>query len=79
MVVICDDDGPTSLAGVMGGARSEVADGDDARAAGGRRPGTARTSSAPRRGSALRSEASGRFEKGLAPEQALEAQAVATR
>ena len=27
MVVICDDDGPTSLAGVMGGARSEVHDG----------------------------------------------------
>jgi phenylalanyl-tRNA synthetase beta chain len=78
MVVICDADGPTSLAGVMGGARSEVVaetttvllesavwDG----------PNIQRTSTRL----ALRSEASGRFEKGLSPEGTLEAQAVATR
>ncbi|HKG39796.1 MAG TPA: phenylalanine--tRNA ligase subunit beta [Conexibacter sp.] len=78
MVVICDDEGPTSLAGVMGGARSEVStetrrvllesatwDG----------PNIQRTSTRL----ALRSEASGRFEKGLAPEQALDALVVATQ
>ncbi len=36
MVVIEDADGPTSIAGLMGGARSEVAAGHDARAARGR-------------------------------------------
>ena len=65
MVVIADADGPTSIAGVKGGARSEV------------RPETTRvllevaTWSGPNihRTSwslGLRSEASGRFEKGLA-------------
>jgi phenylalanyl-tRNA synthetase beta chain len=78
MVVIADADGPTSIAGVKGGARSEV------------RPETTRvllevaTWSGPNihRTSwnlGLRSEASGRFEKGLAPEQCLHAQAVATK
>jgi len=78
MVVIADADGPTSIAGVKGGARSEV------------RPETKRvllevaTWSGPNihRTSwtlGLRSEASGRFEKGLAPEQCMHAQAVATR
>ncbi len=78
MVVIADADGPTSIAGVKGGARSEV------------RPETTRvllevaTWSGPNihRTSwslGLRSEASGRFEKGLAPEQCLHAQAVATQ
>ena len=33
MVVICDADGPTSIAGIMGGARSEVGDGTTAHAA----------------------------------------------
>ncbi len=76
MVVIADDAGVTSLAGLMGGARSEVSsqtrrvlmegatwDG----------PNLQRTSSAL----GLRSEASTRFEKQLVPEQTLEAQAVA--
>jgi phenylalanyl-tRNA synthetase beta chain len=78
MVLIADADGPTSIAGVMGGARSEVA------------PDTTtvlmevanwiganihRTSLKL----GLRSEASTRFEKQLQPEQALEAQAVATK
>jgi phenylalanyl-tRNA synthetase beta chain len=78
MVVICDDDGPTSLAGVMGGARSEVS-ADTRRVllevATWDGPSIQRTSTRL----ALRSEASGRFEKGLAPEQAMDAQAVATR
>ena len=59
--------------------RSEVARRHHARADGGRRPGTGRTSSAPRRSSALRTRGLGRFEKGLSPEQALEAQAVAAQ
>jgi phenylalanyl-tRNA synthetase beta chain len=78
MVVIEDDEGPTSIAGLMGGARSEVA------------PDTTRvlmevaTWSGPNihRSSwalGLRSEASGRFEKGLQPEQCLHAQAVAAQ
>ena len=77
-VVICDDDGPTSIAGIMGGERSEVA------------PTTTRVlleaatwiganiqRSSLRLG--LRSEASGRFEKGLEPEAAAEALALASR
>jgi phenylalanyl-tRNA synthetase beta chain len=78
MVVIADAEGPTSIAGVKGGARSEV------------RPETTRvllevaTWNGPNihRTSwnlGLRSEASARFEKGLAPEQCMHAQAVATR
>jgi phenylalanyl-tRNA synthetase beta chain len=77
MVVIADAEGPTSIAGVKGGARSEI------------RPDTTRvllevaTWSGPNihRTSwslGLRSEASGRFEKGLQPEQCMHAQAVAT-
>lgn len=78
MVVIEDADGPTSLAGVMGGARSEVS-GTTTRvlleAASWIGHNIHRTSQKL----ALRSEASARFEKGLAPEQAMEAQIVATR
>jgi phenylalanyl-tRNA synthetase beta chain len=78
MVVIEDAEGPTSIAGLMGGARSEVT------------PDTTRvlmevaTWDGPtiHRASwllGLRSEASSRFEKGLQPEQCMHAQAVATR
>jgi phenylalanyl-tRNA synthetase beta chain len=78
MVVIEDAEGPTSIAGLMGGARSEV------------QPDTRRvllevaTWSGPsiQRASwklGLRSEASSRFEKGLQPEQCMHAQAVASR
>ncbi|MGN6871443.1 MAG: phenylalanine--tRNA ligase subunit beta [Solirubrobacteraceae bacterium] len=78
MVLIEDDDGPTSIAGVMGGARSEV------------QPDTTRVlmEAANWHGAnihrtslklGLRSEASGRFEKQLQPEQAMEAQIVATQ
>ncbi|MCW2951484.1 MAG: phenylalanyl-tRNA synthetase, beta subunit [Conexibacter sp.] len=76
--IICDAQGPTSIAGVMGGARSEVHPGTTRvllESATWDGPSIQRTST--RLG--LRSEASARFEKGLAPEQALEAQAVATR
>jgi phenylalanyl-tRNA synthetase beta chain len=76
MLLIADDDGPTSIAGIMGGERSEV------------RPTTTRvlmeaaTWNGPniQRSStrlALRSEASGRFEKQLQPEQAMDGQALA--
>ncbi len=78
MVVIEDALGPTSIAGLMGGERSEV------------EPQTSRvllevaTWNGPNihRSSwalGLRSEASARFEKGLAPEQCIHAQAVATQ
>ncbi len=78
MVVIEDAEGPTSIAGLMGGARSEV------------EPDTTRvlmevaTWNGPNihRSSwklGLRSEASGRFEKGLQPEQCMHAQALATQ
>jgi phenylalanyl-tRNA synthetase beta chain len=76
VVVIDDADGPTSIAGVMGGARSEVAEGTTRvlmEAATWNGPNIKRTSA--RLG--LRSEASSRFEKQLQPEQAMEAQAVA--
>ncbi|MBV9464487.1 MAG: phenylalanine--tRNA ligase subunit beta, partial [Solirubrobacterales bacterium] len=78
MVLIEDAEGPTSIAGIMGGARSEV------------QPDTTRVlmevanwdGANIHRTSlklGLRSEASGRFEKQLQPEQAMQAQAVATQ
>ncbi|MDX6649376.1 MAG: phenylalanyl-tRNA synthetase beta chain [Solirubrobacteraceae bacterium] len=76
VVVIEDADGPTSIAGVMGGARSEVSESTTRvlmEAATWVGPNIQRTSL--RLG--LRSEASARFEKQLQPEQAMEAQAVA--
>jgi phenylalanyl-tRNA synthetase beta chain len=78
MLVIEDDEGPTSIAGVMGGARSEVHPGTTRvliEAANWVGPNIHRTSQIL----GLRSEASGRFEKGLSPEQAMEAQALATK
>jgi phenylalanyl-tRNA synthetase beta chain len=78
MVVIDDADGPTSIAGLMGGARSEVGSGTTRvllEAATWNGPNIHRSSQAL----ALRSEASSRFEKGLQPEQCMYAQAVATR
>jgi phenylalanyl-tRNA synthetase beta chain len=78
MVLIADGEGPTSIAGTMGGARSEVGP-ETARvlieAANWNGPNIHRTSLKL----GLRSEASGRFEKGLQPEQAMEAQAVAAQ
>jgi phenylalanyl-tRNA synthetase beta chain len=78
MVLIEDAEGPTSIAGVMGGARSEVQEDTTSvllEVATWSGPNIHRTSSAL----GLRSEASNRFEKGLQPEQCLHAQAVAAR
>jgi phenylalanyl-tRNA synthetase beta chain len=78
MVLIADEDGPTSIAGVMGGARSEVEAGttrvllEAATWDGPTIHHTAWTLG-------LQSEASARFEKQLQPEQTMDAQAVATR
>ncbi len=78
MVLIADGDGPTSIAGVMGGERSEVY-ADTTRvlleAATWNGPNVHRTSLKL----GLRTEASSRFEKQLQPEQSLEAQALATK
>ena len=78
MLVIEDAAGPTSIAGVMGGARSEVHDGTTrvlSEVASWNGANIHRTSLAL----GLRSEASSRFEKGLQPEQAMRAQALATQ
>lgn len=78
MVVIDDADGPTSIAGVMGGARSEVADNTTtvlSEVANWNGANIHRTSLQL----ALRSEASSRNEKQLQPEQTMWAQAVAAR
>ena len=78
MVLIEDADGPTSIAGLMGGERSEVHD-ETTRVlmevATWDGPNIHDTSWAL----GLRSEASGRFEKGLQPEQCMHAQALATQ
>jgi phenylalanyl-tRNA synthetase beta chain len=76
MVIICDDDGPTSIAGIMGGERSEVRATTTRvlmEAATWNGPNIQRTST--RLG--LRSEASNRFEKQLQPEQGLDGQGLA--
>ena len=78
MVVIEDADGPTSIAAVMGGARSEVHEGTRRvllEVASWNGPNVHRTSWKL----GLRSEASSRFEKGLQPEQCMHAQAIASR
>jgi phenylalanyl-tRNA synthetase beta chain len=77
MLVIDDAAGPTSIAGVMGGARSEVQEGTTRvllEVATWNGPNIHRTSWAL----GLRSEASSRFEKGLQPEQTIQAQAIAS-
>ena len=76
MMLIADGDGPTSIAGVMGGARSEVHGGTTRvlmEAANWNGANVHRTSLKL----GLRSEASSRFEKGIQPEQAMDGQAVA--
>jgi phenylalanyl-tRNA synthetase beta chain len=78
MVVIDDGEGPTSIAGLMGGARSEVGEGTTKvlmEVASWDGPAIHRASWAL----GLRSEASARFEKGLDPEGCMQAQAVAAR
>lgn len=78
VVVIEDAEGPTSIAGVMGGARSEVSNQTVrviSEVATWNGPNIHRTSLKL----ALRSEASSRYEKQLQPEQTLWAQALATK
>jgi phenylalanyl-tRNA synthetase beta chain len=78
MALISDAEGPTSLAGIMGGQVSEVS-GETTRvameAATWVGPNILETSKAL----GLRSEASGRFEKQLHPDQAADAQRIAAR
>jgi phenylalanyl-tRNA synthetase beta chain len=78
VVLIADADGPTSIAGVMGGQRSEVHEGTTRvlmEVATWDGPNINRTMAKL----GLRSEAGARYEKSLAPEQTLEAQAVASQ
>ncbi|WP_249009340.1 phenylalanine--tRNA ligase subunit beta [Conexibacter sp. DBS9H8] len=78
IVLIEDADGPTSIAGVMGGARSEVSETTStvlAEVATWNGPNIHETALKL----ALNSEAASRNAKGLAPEQTLWAQALATR
>ena len=77
-VLVCDRDGPTGIAGIMGGQASEVS-GATTRVllevATWDGPNVMRTSSLL----GLRSDASARNEKGLHPELALRAQRIASR
>jgi phenylalanyl-tRNA synthetase beta chain len=78
MLLIADADGPTSIAGVMGGERSEVSDATTRvlmEAATWDGPNIHRTAWTL----GLQSEASLRFEKQLQPEQTMWAQAVAAK
>ena len=78
VVLIADDDGPTSIAGVMGGARSEVHEGTTRvlmEVATWDGPNIHRTSTKL----GLRTEASARFEKSLSSQSPVEAQAVAAQ
>ena len=78
IVLIEDAEGPTSIAGVMGGSRSEVSDATTtvvSEVATWNGPNIHATGLKLN----LRSEASSRYEKQLQPEQTVWAQAVATR
>jgi phenylalanyl-tRNA synthetase beta chain len=77
-VLVCDRDGPTGIAGIMGGQVSEVSDATTRvllEVANWNGTNILRTS----RLLGLRSEASSRFEKQLHPDLCLRAQAVAAR
>jgi phenylalanyl-tRNA synthetase beta chain len=78
MALVCDAEGPSGIAGIMGGQVSEVSDSTTRvlmEAATWVGPNVLKTSKAL----GLRSEASTRFEKQLHPEQALAAQRLASR
>jgi phenylalanyl-tRNA synthetase beta chain len=78
MALVCDAEGPSGIAGVMGGQISEVSDSTTRvlmEAATWVGPNIMRTSKAL----GLRSEASARFEKQLHPDQAIAAQRLAAR
>jgi phenylalanyl-tRNA synthetase beta chain len=77
-VLVCDRDGPTGIAGIMGGQVSEVSEGTTRvllEVANWNGVNILRTSSML----GLRSDASARFEKQLHPELAIEAQRIASR
>ena len=77
-VLVCDRDGPTGIAGIMGGQVSEVEDSTTRvllEAANWNGTNTLRTSSKL----GLRSEASARFEKGLHPEIAMRGQIAGSK
>ncbi|MFY9488993.1 MAG: phenylalanine--tRNA ligase subunit beta [Solirubrobacterales bacterium] len=77
MLLVCDGEGPSAIAGVMGGAVSEVSDDTTnvlLEIATWNGPNIHRTSQKL----ALRSEASGRFEKRLSPLLPLEVQEIAS-
>lgn len=76
-VLVCDAEGPTAIAGIMGGAVSEVSDSTTnvlLEIANWNGPNIHRTSQLL----ALRSEASGRFEKGLSAQLPLAVQEIAS-
>jgi phenylalanyl-tRNA synthetase beta chain len=78
VALVCDAEGPTGIAGIMGGQVSEVSDTTTRvlmEAATWVGPNIMRTSKAL----GLRTEASARFEKQLHPEQAIAAQRLAAR
>jgi phenylalanyl-tRNA synthetase beta chain len=78
MMVVCDAEGPTGIAGVMGGQISEVSDDTTSvllEIAAWNGPNIHRTSQKL----ALRSEASGRFEKGLSAQLPLEVHEIASK
>jgi phenylalanyl-tRNA synthetase beta chain len=77
-VLVCDRDGPSGIAGIMGGARSEVSESTTSvllEVATWNGVNILRTS----RKLGLRSEASNRFEKQLHPELAIRAQRIASK
>jgi phenylalanyl-tRNA synthetase beta chain len=77
-VLVCDRDGPSGIAGIMGGQRSEVSDSTTRvllEVANWNGTNILRSS----RLLGLRSEASSRFEKGLHPELCMRAQRIASR
>jgi phenylalanyl-tRNA synthetase beta chain len=75
-MLIEDAEGPTSIGGIMGGARSEIS-GDTTRVLIEMATWIGSNILATSNALQLRTEASGRFEKGLSPEAAVEGQAVA--
>jgi len=78
MALVCDAEGPSGIAGIMGGQISEVADATTRvlmEAATWVGPNVLKTSKAL----GLRSEASTRFEKQLHPDQSMAAQRLASR
>lgn len=77
-VLVCDAEGPSAIAGIMGGAVSEVSAETTnvlLEIANWNGPNIHRTSQLL----GLRSEASGRFEKGLSPQLPLEVQEIASK